>query len=223
MKHPRPARGLPFFAAIVAFGAGALVDGLLRTYGPPLPAGTPAGPLDAPIVIAAAPPRPAPAAIEATPAAPPPAPPAATTGSSSMRLPIDGMNVDVLRGGFTEKRGEHRHEAVDILAPRNTPVHAVQNGSIAKLFVSRQGGNTIYQFDASGRLCYYYAHLERYADGLKDGDQVVQGQVIGYVGTTGNAPPNTPHLHFAVFQLDEDRRWWKGQAIDPFPILKANG
>src|SRR5262249_46504357 len=174
MKHPRPARGLPIFAAIVAFGAGALVDGLLRTYGPPRPAGMPEWPVDAPLVMAAAPPRPSPAPIAATPAAPTapsPAAPASTTKSSAIRLPIDGMNVDVLEGGFNEKRGDHRHEAVDILAPRNTPVHAVQNGSIAKLFVSRQGGNTIYQFDPSGLLCYYYAHLERYADGLKDGDQ----------------------------------------------------
>jgi peptidoglycan LD-endopeptidase LytH len=230
MKRRRPPRGLPLFAAIVAFGAGALVDGLLRTYGPPQPA----GPVDAPTLISSAPPKPAPVPTDAA-AAPPgpsgvPAPPseprvaaapAATTGSTSIRLPIDGMRVDGLQGGFNEKRGDRRHEAVDILAPRSTPIHAVQDGTIAKLFVSRQGGNTIYQYDPSGRLCYYYAHLERYAAGLKDGDAVVQGQVIGYVGTTGNAPPNTPHLHFAIFQLGEDRRWWKGEAIDPYPILKA--
>ena len=130
------------------------------------------------------------------------------------------MDVDAVKGGFAERRGDRPHEAVDILAPRNTPVHAVQPGTIAKLFVSKQGGNTIYEFDPSGRLCYYYAHLEHYAEGLHEGDAVSQGQVIGYVGTSGNAPPNTPHLHFAVFVLQDDHKWWKGRAIDPYPLLK---
>src|SRR5262249_4639636 len=114
----------------------------------------------------------------------------------------------------------HRHEAVDILTPRNTPIHAVQSGTIAKLYKSRQGGLTIYQFDPTGHLCYYYAHLDHYADNLHDGDAVTRGQVIGFVGTTGNAPPNTPHLHFAVFEVGDDRHWWNGRAIDPYPLLK---
>ena len=126
---------------------------------------------------------------------------APTTGTNPLRLPIDGMNPELVKGGFYESRGSRRHEAVDILAPRHTPVHAVESGTIARLFFSKAGGITIYQFDRSGRLCYYYAHLERYADGLHEGDAVSQGEVIGYVGTTGNAPPNTPHLHFAVFEL----------------------
>ena len=126
-----------------------------------------------------------------------------------------------MKGGFAERRdaGGRPHEAVDILAPRNTPVHAVDDGTIAKLFVSRAGGITIYQFDPSGRFCYYYAHLDRYAPGLLEGQRVSRGDVIGYVGTSGNAPPNTPHLHFAVFELDADRRWWKGRAIDPYLIF----
>ncbi len=135
-------------------------------------------------------------------------------------MPIAGMNPDLVKGGFYESRGSRRHEAVDILAPRHTPVHAVADGTIAKLFLSRLGGITLYQFDRSGRICYYYAHLQRYADNLHEGDTVSQGQVIGYVGTTGNAPPNTPHLHFAVFELGDDRRWWTGRAIDPYPLLK---
>ena len=96
-------------------------------------------------------------------------------------------------------------------------------GSIAKLFTSKAGGLTIYQFDPAGRLCYYYAHLERYADGLKDGQTVSQGDVIGYVGTTGNAPANTPHLHFAVFELNADKHWWQGRAIDPYRVFKDRG
>jgi murein DD-endopeptidase MepM/ murein hydrolase activator NlpD len=139
-------------------------------------------------------------------------------------MPLDGKDVESLKGGFAETRGSDRpHEAVDMLAPRNTPVHAVDGGSIAKLFTSKAGGLTIYQFDPSGRLCYYYAHLERYADGLKDGQTVSQGDVIGYVGTTGNAPPNAPHLHFAVFELNADKHWWQGRAIDPYRVFKERG
>jgi len=130
------------------------------------------------------------------------------------------MSVEVMRGGFAERRPGHEHEAVDILTPRNTPIHAVDDGAIAKLFFSKGGGgNTIYQFDPGGRLCYYYAHLERYADGIREGQNVSKGDIIGYVGTSGNAPPNTPHLHFAVYQLDDTRRWWKGQAIDPYLVF----
>jgi murein DD-endopeptidase MepM/ murein hydrolase activator NlpD len=220
-------------ALLAAFCAGALVDWALRTYGPPQP-------VDAPTMIG-----PAPGGVRLKPDAPQrdtarafdptqsadtasdiptsnrPKPEAApTAGTSTLRLPIDGMNVDLVAGGFYESRGSRRHEAVDILAPRYTPVHAVDGGTIARLFLSRAGGITIYQFDPTGRFCYYYAHLQRYADNLKEGALVTQGQVIGYVGTTGNAPPNTPHLHFAVFELGDDRSWWKGRAIDPYPLLK---
>ena len=139
-----------------------------------------------------------------------------------LRLPIDVKNVEAMKGDFAEGRdaGGRPHEAVDILAPRNTAVHAVEDGTIAKLFDSKAGGITIYQFDPSGRFCYYYAHLERYAPGLREGQRVSRGDVIGYVGTSGNAPPNTPHLHFAVFELDADRHWWKGRAIDPYLIFR---
>jgi murein DD-endopeptidase MepM/ murein hydrolase activator NlpD len=139
-----------------------------------------------------------------------------------LRLPVENADIDAMKGDFEERRGAGRrpHEAVDILAPRGTPVHAVEDGTIAKLFLSKAGGITIYQFDPTGHYCYYYAHLERYADGLKEGQRVSRGDVIGYVGTSGNAPPNTPHLHFAVFQLDANRQWWKGRAIDPYLVLK---
>jgi peptidoglycan LD-endopeptidase LytH len=140
----------------------------------------------------------------------------------SLRLPIDAANVSSMEGGFSEARpGEPRgHEAVDILSPRNTAVRAVEDGKIAKLFLSKAGGNTIYQFDPSERFCYYYAHLDHYADGLHDGERVAKGEVIGYVGTTGNAPANTPHLHFAILKLGDDKHWWKGTAIDPFLVFR---
>jgi peptidoglycan LD-endopeptidase LytH len=150
---------------------------------------------------------------------------AATSGvvpAERLRVPIDGVEIESFKGGFIERRGSRQHEAVDILSPRNTPVLAVDNGTIAKLFDSKAGGHTIYQFDPTGRLAYYYAHLEKYGD-VREGQTVKQGDVIGYVGTSGNAPPNTPHLHFAVFELDETGRWWKGKPLDPYLVFKNRG
>jgi murein DD-endopeptidase MepM/ murein hydrolase activator NlpD len=140
-----------------------------------------------------------------------------------LRLPVDGADVEKFKGGFAERRagdGGHTHEAVDILAPRHTPVRAVEDGTIAKVFDSRAGGHTIYQFDPTERFAYYYAHLERYADGLREGQRVAAGDVIGYVGTSGNAPPGTPHLHFAIFELGPEKRWSKGDALDPYLVYR---
>jgi murein DD-endopeptidase MepM/ murein hydrolase activator NlpD len=139
------------------------------------------------------------------------------------QLPIDGVDVETLKGAFAERRagaGGHAHEAIDLLAPRHTPVHAIEDGTIAKLFDSKAGGHTIYQFDPTERFAYYYAHLDRYAEGLHEGQRVAGGDVIGYVGTSGNAPPGTPHLHFAIFDLGPEKRWWKGEAIDPYLVFK---
>ena len=100
------------------------------------------------------------------------------------------------------------------------PVRAVEDGRIAKLFTSEAGGLTIYHFDPSETFAYYYAHLDRYAAGLEEGQRVRRGQVIGYVGSTGNASEDAPHLHFAIFRLTPERQWWKGEPINPYPILK---
>jgi murein DD-endopeptidase MepM/ murein hydrolase activator NlpD len=139
----------------------------------------------------------------------------------SLTLPVQGIKREELRDTFNEKRGaSRRHEAIDILAPRHTPVFAVEDGEIAKLFFSVAGGITIYQFDPDEDYVYYYAHLERYADGLEEGDDVKRGQIIGYVGTSGNAPRDTPHLHFAIFKMTDEKRWWQGTAIDPYSVLR---
>jgi murein DD-endopeptidase MepM/ murein hydrolase activator NlpD len=138
----------------------------------------------------------------------------------SLRIPIDGVDRAELQPSFTQLRGTRQHEAIDILAPRGTPVRAVEAGVVAKLFVSQRGGITVYQYDPSNRFCYYYAHLDRYADGLKEGQRLEEGDVVGYVGTSGNAPPDTPHLHFAIFRLNEAGRWWEGTAIDPYDVLR---
>jgi murein DD-endopeptidase MepM/ murein hydrolase activator NlpD len=141
--------------------------------------------------------------------------------TARLRLPIDGLTAKDIQDSFDDKRGSDRiHEATDILAPRGTAVRAVLSGTIKKLFISKAGGNTIYQFDAEERYCYYYAHLDRYAPGIEEGQFVEQGRVIGYVGTTGNANPNTPHLHFAVFELGPEKHWWEGKPINPYPLLK---
>ena len=208
----RRARIWPLTAIVLAFFAGVAVDAWLRTYGPPLPASVRAEQQVAPTPdrLAARP-----AVIRAV------APTTGTIARGSLRVPIDGADVASWRGEFAQRRdgGSRGHEAVDILSPRNTPVHAVTGGTIAKIFESKAGGHTVYQFDADRRLCYYYAHLERYADGLHEGETVSQGDVIGYVGTSGNAPANTPHLHFAVYQLDAEKRWWKGTPLDPYDVF----
>jgi peptidoglycan LD-endopeptidase LytH len=136
-----------------------------------------------------------------------------------LEMPVRGANMAQVRDTFNEGRDGHRHEATDIMAPRGTPVVAAVDGTVKKLFTSRQGGLTVYEFDPTETYCYYYAHLDRYADGLTEGSAVRRGQTIGYVGTTGNAPPNAPHLHFAIFKLEPEKRWWKGEPINPYPIL----
>ncbi len=144
---------------------------------------------------------------------------AGTSDGPPIGLPIAGMKIADLRDTFDETHSGHKHEAIDIIEPRGTPVHAVVDGTIMKLFLSKPGGITVYQYDRDRVLCYYYAHLDRYADGLKDGMQVSRGDVIAYVGSTGNADPGTPHLHFAISELGPEKHWWQGVAINPHPIL----
>ncbi len=140
--------------------------------------------------------------------------------SRQLMLPIHGISAQQLKGSFYEMRGKSRHEATDILAARNTPVHAVEDGTIGKLFLSKFGGNTIYQIDPTGQYVYYYAHLERYEPSIKEGDKVKRGQVIGFVGTSGNAPPDTPHLHFCISIMTPEKKWWQAHAIDPYEIFQ---
>jgi len=149
------------------------------------------------------------------------APEAKDLAARDLTIPVQGIAADKLVRTYHDTRsGGREHEALDILAPRNTPIVAVEDGTIAKLFNSKAGGITIYQFDPDQQYSYYYAHLERYADGLKEGDLVHRGQVLGYVGTSGNAPKDTPHLHFAIFRLTSEKHWWEGTPIDPYDILR---
>ena len=147
-----------------------------------------------------------------------PAEPAVPDGK--LLLPVEGVNFAQLSDNFDQARGkQRRHEALDIMAARGTKVFAVSDGKLVKLFTSKPGGLTIYQFDPSEKYAYYYAHLDRYADGLQEGAQLHRGDLIGYVGSTGDADAKAPHLHFAVFELTPEKQWWKGTPIDPYPLL----
>lgn len=147
--------------------------------------------------------------------------PLADLRGRQLLVPVSGVKAADLNSSFSQKRGAERlHEALDILAPRHTKVVAVEDGVLVKFFYSKSGGNTIYQFDPSSTYAYYYAHLDRYAEGLKEGARVRKGDVIGHVGTTGNAPKDTPHLHFAIFRLTDKKQWWQGTPIDPYDVWR---
>lgn len=150
-----------------------------------------------------------------------PAAPGALAEPPALLLPVQGITASELRDTFGDGRdgGQRGHEAIDILAPTGTPVLAADDGRIVKLFLSQPGGITVYQFDPSGQFAYYYAHLERYADGLAEGQAVRRGSMIGYVGATGNARADAPHLHFAIFRLGPEKQWWKGEPVNPFTYL----
>lgn len=153
-----------------------------------------------------------------------PAPEAGAVPQVDLLLPVLGVSEDQLIDTYTQARsGGRLHDAIDILAPRGTPVLAAVDGTIRKLFTSRAGGLTIYEFDVREERVYYYAHLDSYADNIQEGLFVKQGTVIGYVGTTGNAPPGTPHLHFAIENLTPTKEWWKGEPVNPYPLLTGRG
>lgn len=138
-------------------------------------------------------------------------------------VPVAGIAPFSLRDTYTEKRGSRIHEALDIAAPRGTPVVAAAEGTVAKLFTSDGGGLTIYVADPTNQLIYYYAHLDAYRVGLREGMRVKTGDVLGTVGTTGNAPPNTPHLHFVIGEMDGRRVWYKTTPLNPLPYLLVPG
>jgi murein DD-endopeptidase MepM/ murein hydrolase activator NlpD len=137
-------------------------------------------------------------------------------------VPVAGVMPSELHSDFHTPRGggARQHNALDIPAPRGTPVISATSGRVLRLFNSKAGGLMIYAADASERFILMYGHLDRYAAGIHDGMRVERGQTIGYVGTTGNAPPNVPHLHFAIARTNNVNRWWNGTPIDPAPLFK---
>ena len=189
--------------------------GVVSTPVTPAPGAPPAG--DGTLPDAA----PAPTTVVPSPAAmPTPAVPAPRPQPSGLIIPVAGIAPAQLVDTYTQSRSAGRlHEAIDIMAPAGTPVLAAVDGPVAKLFTSKLGGLTVYQFDPDGRRVYYYAHLQGYAPGLAEGQALKQGQVIGYVGSTGDASPTAPHLHFSVGDLGPEKKWWKSTPVNPYPLL----
>lgn len=139
---------------------------------------------------------------------------------ASLLIPVDGVRAEDLIDTFTQARSEGRvHNSIDIIAPKGTPVLAAADGRVVKLFQSDKGGTTIYQRGTDGKTIYYYAHLDRYADGLAENREVRRGEVLGYVGDTGNATPGNYHLHFSVWITEDPKRYWDGVNLNPYPLL----
>jgi murein DD-endopeptidase MepM/ murein hydrolase activator NlpD len=223
-------RSVTIFFAGVAAGV-LLIAILSRHPGTPelVKASTASHPLDSPHAAPHPPPEaspskpPAPtlslaARTEAAPREQPP-PDAPSSLPRSLLIPVSGLSPSELVDNFNEMHNGHRHEALDIMAARGTPVVAVDEGNVVKLFTSKQGGLTVYQFNATQSWCFYYAHLDRYAQGLKEGMLLRKGGILGYVGSSGNASPKAPHLHFTIFKLGPEKRWWQGTPIDPYLLL----
>ena len=196
--------GLGFAAGVLSLGIALLATGHIETR--MLPAPIVVTPALLPEVSAAAPAAVSPTLPELVPA--------------RLAMPLAGIDPAKLPDTFNDARGGRKHEALDIMAPRGTPVMAVAEGNVVKLFTSKRGGLTVYQFDNSRTLCFYYAHLDRYAEGLKEGMLLRTGDVLGYVGSTGDASPDAPHLHFGVSELGPEKHWWEGTAINPLPMLR---
>ena len=163
---------------------------------------------------------------EASPAASPQAQglltdPASTLASMRLLIPVEGVRPEQLQDTFEDSRSEGRvHDAIDIIAPRGTPVLAATDGRVVKLSRSVKGGVTLYQLAAADEhYVLYYAHLERYADGLAEGHVARRGETVGYVGDTGNATPGNTHLHFQIYRVADPKRFWTGENLNPFPLL----
>ena len=147
--------------------------------------------------------------------------PPAVAGRSGLLIPVAGMTADKLQDTYNDARSDGRvHDAIDIMAPRGTPVIAATDGEIVKLFKSERGGITLYQRSPTGDTIYYYAHLDGYADGIVEGRKLHRGELLGYVGETGNVVPGSPHLHFAIWLVTDPKKYWDGENINPYPLLK---
>jgi murein DD-endopeptidase MepM/ murein hydrolase activator NlpD len=140
--------------------------------------------------------------------------------ASGLIVPVASVEPKDLLDTFDEPRGSRRHHALDIPAPRGTPVVSATAGRVLRVFSSQAGGLMVYASDPTDRFVLIYAHLDRYANGLADGMPLERGDTIGFVGTTGNAPPKVPHLHFGIARTSNVGRWWTGMPVDPRPLLQ---
>ena len=213
-----PMRTLLVFLAGVLLGANVVYFAMHReqphaSASVSTPAAAASTPAPATVAIAAAATTPAP--VETAVSAHEPA-----IGPTGLLLPVRGVRAGQLVDTYTDARSGGRvHDAIDIMAPRGTPVLAASDGTVARLFASERGGLTIYQFDPTSTWVYYYAHLDRYADGLAEGRILRRGETIGYVGSSGNASADAPHLHFEVSRLGPEKHWWQAAPVNPYPLL----
>lgn len=140
--------------------------------------------------------------------------------SRQIIVPVAGADMTRVEDSFNEPRdGDRVHRAIDILAPRGTPIVSADDGRIVRMTTSTLGGISMYTVDPETRIVYYYAHMDRYNDAMAPGKTISKGDTLGFVGTTGNAPKNTPHLHFQVMRWPADGKYWNGDPIDPFSLL----
>jgi peptidoglycan LD-endopeptidase LytH len=152
--------------------------------------------------------------------APSPAEAPAAAAASRLLIPVQGVTAVSLVDTYEQARGQgRRHDAIDIMAPRGTPVVAASDGVVMKLFESERGGTTLYQLAPDGRTVYYYAHLDRYAPGMVEGRTLRRAEVLGYVGDTG-AEPGNYHLHFEVSTTLDPDQYWGGVPQNPYPLLR---
>jgi murein DD-endopeptidase MepM/ murein hydrolase activator NlpD len=187
-------------------------------------AGGPDGESPMPGSISGPAPRPAAAPTLATAVMVPSARMAAaieTLREKSLMIPVAGVGRSKIEDSFTAERdgGERQHNAVDILAPRNTPIIAADDGTILRMSTNTLGGITVYAADRDRKFVYYYAHLDHYQHDRAPGQAIQKGDTLGYVGTTGNAPKDVPHLHFQIMIWGSDGKWWDGEPVNPYPVL----
>jgi len=158
--------------------------------------------------------------LSSAPQTSPTAPVFSDANAGGLLIPVAGIRPEQLQDTYTQSRSEGRtHNAIDIMAPRNTPVIAAADGQIIKLFNSERGGITLYQLGTDNRTVYYYAHLERYADGITENRFARRGELLGYVGDSGNAGRDNCHLHFSIWLVTDPKRYWDGENVNPYPLL----
>lgn len=167
------------------------------------------------------------AAADAPRDPPPPAPvtpsdsAAVALGSRRLLVPVVGVEAARILDSFNAPRGARTHNALDIMAPRGTPVVSADDGTILRVSQNRAGGLTVYTTDPTRQIVYYYAHMDRYAPGIAAGQRISRGDTLGFVGTTGNAPRDIPHLHFQMMLMHPEGRYWSGTPVNPLPFLIA--
>lgn len=202
------------FALLLVLGFGtACTRTLVRPYPAPVAERSAREPAARPVVLAGAPTKAGRNAVSEEEAV-------SYLMARGMEIPVAGRTVKNLEDTFDDGRdGGRTHRALDILAPRGTPVLAADSGRILRISENRLGGNTVYTTDPEERIVYYYAHLDAYQPGLVQGMTIARGDTLGFVGTTGNAPKDTPHLHFQVMRMPADGKYWDGEAINPYPLF----